>query len=125
MTIKKVLALAPHTDDIELGCGGFLSKLKKQSVEIDAISFSSAQPLSVGDPVQEFKDAMSILNIDGEFLGFKPRYFHEKRQDILDYLWNRNKDNEYDLVLSEGVIYASPKIDMSGLVIDYLKKENQ
>ena len=35
------------------------------------------------------------------------------------------KDNEYDLVLSEGVLYASPKIDMSGLVIDYLKKENQ
>jgi len=34
------------------------------------------------------------------------------------------KDNEYDLVLSEGVLYASPKIDMSELVIDYLKKEN-
>ena len=99
MTINKVLALAPHTDDIELGCGGFLSKLKKQSVEIDAVSFSTAQPLSVGDPVQEFKDAMSILNIDGEFLDFKPRYFHEQRQDILDYLWNRNKDNNYDLVL--------------------------
>ncbi len=93
MTIKKVLALAPHTDDIELGCSGFLSKLKKQSAQIDAVSFSAAQPLSVGNPVEEFKDAMSILNIDGEFLDFKPRYFHEKRQDILDYLWNRNKDN--------------------------------
>ena len=76
MIIKKVLALAPHTDDIEVGCGGFLSKLKKQSVEIDAVSFSTAQPLSVGDPVQEFKEAMSILNIDGEFLNFKPRYFY-------------------------------------------------
>ena len=32
------------------------------------------------------------------------------------------KDNNYDLVLSEGVLYASPKIDMSGLVIEYLKK---
>jgi LmbE family N-acetylglucosaminyl deacetylase len=101
MELKRVLALAPHTDDIELGCGGFLSKLKKQypDLEVDAISFSAAQPLSVGDPVQEFKDAMSILNIDGEFLDYKPRYFHEKRQDILDYLWNRNKDNDYDLVL--------------------------
>lgn len=98
---KKVLALAPHTDDIELGCGGFLSKLKKENknVEIDAISFSSAQPLSVGDPVDEFKSAMSILDIDGEFLDFKPRVFHQQRQDILDFLWNRNKDNEYDLVL--------------------------
>jgi len=98
---NKVLALAPHTDDIELGCGGFLSKLKKENsnIEIDAISFSSAQPLSIGDPVEEFKSAMSILDINGEFLDFKPRVFHQQRQDILDFLWNRNKDNEYDLVL--------------------------
>jgi len=98
---NKVLALAPHTDDIELGCGGFLSKLKKENsnIEIDAISFSSAQPLSIGDPVEEFKSAMSILDIDGEFLDFTPRVFHQQRQDILDYLWNRNQDNKYDLVL--------------------------
>jgi LmbE family N-acetylglucosaminyl deacetylase len=101
MELKRVLALAPHTDDIELGCGGFLSKLKKQypDLEVDAVSFSSAQPLSVGDPVEEFKSAMSILDIKGEFLNFTPRVFHEQRQDILDFLWNRNKDNEYDLVL--------------------------
>ena len=96
---KRVLALAPHTDDIELGCGGLISKLKEMSVKIDAVSFSAAQPLSVGNPVQEFKNAMSILNIDGEFLDYKPRYFYEKRQDILDYLWNRNKDNEYDSII--------------------------
>tara|TARA_R110002126_G_scaffold7523_2_gene36881 strand:- start:2052 stop:2660 length:609 start_codon:yes stop_codon:yes gene_type:complete len=98
---NKVLALAPHTDDIELGCGGLLSKLKKENsnIEIHAISFSSAQPLSIGDPVEEFKSAMSILDIDGEFLDFTPRVFHQQRQDILDYLWNRNQDNEYDLVL--------------------------
>ena len=31
------------------------------------------------------------------------------------------KDNNYDLVLSEGVIYASPTTDMTGMVIEYLK----
>ena len=62
---KKVLALAPHTDDVELGCGGFLSKLTKEKVIVDVISFSEAQPLSVGDPVQEFRDAMKIIGIDG------------------------------------------------------------
>ena len=98
---NKVLALAPHTDDIELGCGGFLSKLKNENpnIEIHSISFSSAQPLSIGDPVEEFKSAMSILNIEGEFLDFTPRMFHQQRQDILEFLWNRNKDNNYDLVL--------------------------
>ena len=28
MQFKKILALAPHTDDVELGCGGLLSKYK-------------------------------------------------------------------------------------------------
>ena len=32
-----------------------------------------------------------------------------------------SKDNGYDVVLSEGVIYASPKADMTQLVIDALK----
>ena len=98
MEFKKVLALAPHTDDIELGCGGFLSKLKEQST-IHAVAFSEAQPLSVGNPVDEFNDAMTVINASYEFLDFKPRYFHENRQEILDYLWNESNENDYDLVL--------------------------
>ena len=47
------------------------------------------------------------------------------QKQIIQSIQKVAKDNEYDLVLSEGVLYASPKIDMSGLVIDYLKKENQ
>ena len=44
-------------------------------------------------PVEEFKNAMSIAKVNNvEFLGFKPRYFHEKRQDILDFLWQKNKN---------------------------------
>ena len=41
---------------------------------------------------------------------------------IIESIQQVAKDNNYDLVLSEGVLYASPKIDMSGLVIEYLKK---
>lgn len=33
------------------------------------------------------------------------------------------KENQYDVILGEGVIFASAKVDISGLVIDYLKKE--
>tara|TARA_R110000782_G_scaffold206676_3_gene295237 strand:+ start:1103 stop:1630 length:528 start_codon:yes stop_codon:yes gene_type:complete len=33
------------------------------------------------------------------------------------------KENNYDVILGEGVIFASSKVDISGLVIDYLKKE--
>ena len=47
------------------------------------------------------------------------------QKQIIQSIQKVAKDNEYDLVLSEGVLYASPKTDMSGLIIDYLKKENQ
>ena len=33
------------------------------------------------------------------------------------------KDNNFDVILGEGVVFASPKVDISGMVIDYLKKE--
>jgi len=34
------------------------------------------------------------------------------------------KENNYDVILGEGVVFASPKVDISGMVIDYLKKES-
>jgi len=46
------------------------------------------------------------------------------QKQIIQSIQKVAKDNEYDLVLSEGILYASPKTDMSGLIIDYLKKDN-
>ncbi len=33
------------------------------------------------------------------------------------------RDNNYDIVLSEGVIFASPQLDMTNLVIEYLTRQ--
>ena len=46
------------------------------------------------------------------------------QKQIIQSIQQVAKDNEYDLVLSEGILYASPKTDMSGLIIDYLKKDS-
>ena len=46
------------------------------------------------------------------------------QKQIIESIQQVAKDNKYDLVLSEGVLFASPKVDMTGLVIEYLKKEN-
>lgn len=46
------------------------------------------------------------------------------QKQIIESIQQVAEDNKYDLVLSEGVLYASPKVDMTGLVIEYLKKEN-
>ncbi len=49
--------------------------------------------------------------------------FAKIQKKIVQAIQQVAKDNNYDVVLSEGVIYASPKVDISGLVIEYLKKE--
>lgn len=45
------------------------------------------------------------------------------QKQILDAIQKVAIENNYDVVLSEGVIYASKKIDISDLVIKYLKQE--
>jgi len=41
--MERVLILSPHTDDAELGCGGFICKLLERNVKIFWIVFSTAK----------------------------------------------------------------------------------
>ena len=49
--------------------------------------------------------------------------FAKIQKDIVEAIQEVAKANNYDIVLSDGVIYASPKADISNLVIEYLKKQ--
>jgi len=95
--MKKILALAPHTDDIELGCGATLHKYRND-YQIDALAISNAQPLATGDPVQEFYNAMKLIKANALFWDFKPRTISNHRQELLDKLWKLQQDNKYDIV---------------------------
>lgn len=58
-----------------------------------------------------------------EDLNFRRNEELKKIQKVIfEAIQKVSKENNYDLVLSEGVIYASPKTDMTELVIEYLKK---
>ena len=46
------------------------------------------------------------------------------QKEIVDAINAVAKTNQFDMVLNEGVIYASPKVDISQLVIDQLKQQN-
>ncbi len=46
------------------------------------------------------------------------------QKDIVDAINTVARTNGFDMILNEGVIYASPKVDVSQLVIDQLKQEN-
>jgi len=53
--------------------------------------------------------------------------FNEERakiqKEVFDAIQTVAKENSYDLVLFDGVAYASPKVDFSDLVIKYLKEK--
>ena len=96
---KKILALSPHTDDIELGCGGTLKKLKEEGAEIHVVNMCLAKPLSEGDITNEFKDSMKLLDIDWcEMMSLPVRNLYKHRQEILDFLIKIHHNNHYDLV---------------------------
>lgn len=46
------------------------------------------------------------------------------QKEIVDAINAVARENQFDMVLNEGVIYASPKVDISQLIIDRLKEQN-
>lgn len=102
---KNILVLAPHTDDGELGAGGFLSKLAMNGANISYVAFSSAaESLPKGYAkdtlVKEVKLATSVLGVSDVVVKDYPvRNFDVHRQAILDDLIKIRKENNFDLVL--------------------------
>ena len=81
--MKKVLVLAPHTDDGELGCGGTVARLLEESCEVHFAVFSTcAESVPAGFPADELKteflSAMESYGIPAEQLilfDFQVRHF--------------------------------------------------
>ena len=93
-TWKRVLVLAPHTDDGEFGCGGTMARLVEAGVEVHYQAFSIAtRSLPPGFPpdtlAREVREATGELGIAEAQLrvhDFDVRTFPERRQDILELL---------------------------------------
>lgn len=109
--IDRVLVLAPHTDDGELGCGGSINKFVEKGIEVYYVAFSSAKKsLPEGYPedtlVREVKAATKILGIKPENLilfDYEVRKFSYVRQDILEDLVKLKREIEPDLVFIPSV----------------------
>jgi LmbE family N-acetylglucosaminyl deacetylase len=89
---KRILVLAPHTDDAEFGCGATIAKLIEQNNEVFCVAFSACQQSVLKNfpsdiLVTEVKSASAILGIKKENLflfDFEVRTFNYRRQEILD-----------------------------------------
>lgn len=90
--MSRVLVLAPHTDDGELGCGGTISKLLRTGNEVYYVAFSTCResvPNGYRENIlkEELSKATSLLGIQSKnlrILDYKVRHFPEARQEILD-----------------------------------------
>ena len=108
---KRILILAPHTDDGELGCGGSIAKFAAEGTEIFYAAFSDCKKslvagLSPDTLRNECKKATSILGIATSNLfifDFDVRTFPAHRQEILDEMVKFNKTIQPDLVFAPAV----------------------
>jgi LmbE family N-acetylglucosaminyl deacetylase len=104
---RRVLVLAPHTDDGEFGCGGTMARLVAAGSEVRYVAFSIAtKSLPEGFPpdtlAREVREATAELGIPESHLtvhDFEVRTFPERRQDILELLIELWEDWRPDAVL--------------------------
>lgn len=104
---NNVLILAPHTDDGELGAGGFISKLIEEGANVYYAAFSTAaESIPVGFPKDiltiEVKAATKELGILPENLfifNYSVRKLNYVRQEILEELIKLKKKIDFDLIL--------------------------
>ncbi|MBK9255892.1 MAG: PIG-L family deacetylase [Saprospiraceae bacterium] len=91
---KKILILAPHTDDGELGCGGMIAKAIRQSASVYYAAFSTADesvpPQFPANQLEtEVKNATRVLGIEHQNLyiyNHSVRKLNYVRQEILEEL---------------------------------------
>lgn len=105
--VHRVLVLAPHTDDGELGCGGTIAKFIQGGNEVYYVAFSSAEKsVPAGMPKDilrhEVRQATRVLGILSEnliLLNYEVRDFPLHRQDILEDMIRLQREIRPHLVL--------------------------
>jgi LmbE family N-acetylglucosaminyl deacetylase len=105
--VKKILILAPHTDDGEFGCGASIHKWIEEGKEVYYATFSACKQSVLPEfpediLISEVKEATSILGIDSDHLmlyDYDVRTFNYHRQAILDDLIKLRSKIDPDLVL--------------------------
>ena len=106
LDFKRILVLAPHTDDGELGCGGTIARCTEEGVEVFYAAFSTAEA-SVPESFPrnqleiEVKEATKRLGITEDQLfiyKYQVRKLNYMRQEVLEELIRLRPHIEPDVV---------------------------
>jgi len=94
---QNVLVLSPHTDDGELAAGGTIARFVHEGSNVTYIALSAPRP----ELHEECRKCLEVLGVeDYSILDFPRRTFPEQRQEILQYVYDYNAENDVDLVLT-------------------------
>ena len=104
---KKLLILAPHTDDAELGCGGTIARALEEGGEVHVAAFSTCEdsvPAALPQDTLrcEFYKAMTMLGVPESNLwvgNYIVRRLNESRQRVLDDLVELGRRIQPDAVI--------------------------
>jgi LmbE family N-acetylglucosaminyl deacetylase len=92
---KKICFIGAHPDDIELGCGALISNiLGKTEILCVTLSDNQRNP-ALKNLVEEHFNSMAQLGVPRERVrleSFVTRRFPQDRQEILEYLYQLNKE---------------------------------
>jgi LmbE family N-acetylglucosaminyl deacetylase len=114
---KTILAIAPHIDDVELGAGATIYNLGKNN-DVYYIGLSVPPLVDIEGFMQEFKDSVKCLGLKPENIilrNYDPRNLFDSRSEILQLLYDLNKQykpdlvfipNSYDMHQSHEVVHA-------------------
>jgi len=95
LNYKTVLVLAPHTDDVELGCGGTIARLVEGGAKVYPVVFAE-----VGVCRKEMERSSEILGMQESALFDLPiRNLGDHRQKILEGLISLKRSLQPDLVI--------------------------
>jgi len=92
----RILALSPHTDDIELGCGGYLSKMTEQGHSVYVACFSHIY--DGVDLTEEHLDSLYFIGVAQNWL-FNETVREFDRQRVLQNMINIREEIQPDVVL--------------------------
>lgn len=104
---KRILVLAPHTDDAELGCGGSIAKWVEAGVEVSVAAFSTAEASLpegsvAGRLAAECHAALDSLGIPDHrrhIYDFPVRELGYHRQEVLEILVQLGRDVQPEWIL--------------------------
>ncbi len=92
----KILVLSPHTDDEVLGAGGSIARWAEEGHDVICIAFTDCGIIKL---IDECEESCRVLGAKFGIADFEVRNFHNRRQEILDFMLKLKEMYAPDLVL--------------------------